>query len=102
MASVKKKKEDEEVKAVEPVPVPVTEKPKQEPLMYVGPTLAKYALIQNTVYSTLSDGGKRLAEEVPIARNLFVKVTDYWKAEKEIRTESGIIFSAFMAVLERR
>lgn len=71
----------------------------KEPVMYVGPTAHKYGLIQNTVYSDIPETSKPLFDAVPLAKNLIIRIRDYSKAEKSINERKGIVWQAFLAVL---
>lgn len=71
----------------------------KEPVMYVGPTAHKYGLIQNTVYSDIPETAKTMFEAVPLAKNLIIMIKDYAKAERDINEHRGIIWQAFLAVM---
>lgn len=72
----------------------------KEPVMYIGPTASKSGLVQNTVYTDVPETSKKLFEDVPLSKNLLINVKDYAKAEREINGHKGILWQAFLAVLE--
>ena len=88
MATTKSKKEEPKEKAE-------ATKQKTKPVMYVGPTMAKYALIQNTIYSELPESAKELFEKSAITKMLLIDVEKYPEAEKSIRERTGIYWQAF-------
>jgi len=69
-------------------------KPENEPLMYVGPTIAGVA-IQNRVYKGIPEGLKQAIEDMPEFGNLLLPVKDYAMAEEMIRTGKGFVASAY-------
>ena len=80
----------------------VTTPPESKgPVMYVGPTITGFA-IQNQILSEITDGMKDVIKEHPELRNLFIKVSDYPKANRMIREKSGYIYSAFCKAQEVR
>lgn len=75
------------------------DKAEKKPLMYVGPTIPGIA-IQNTVYADIPDGAKKEAEKRPIVLDLFIPISDYPKAEQQIRARTGHIYAAFTKMKE--
>ena len=63
--------------------------------MYIGATLAKYGLTQNTVYEGMPRGAGKLFEACPKGRLLFVEVEGYPEAEKQIRKQEGLFWEAY-------
>lgn len=82
------KKTKEEIRAV------------RQPLMYVGPTFVKAGVIQNVVYTEIPESAKKVINEVPLFRGLFIYVSKYPEAEKEIRNQEGYTWSAYKAALD--
>lgn len=70
-----------------------------ENLMYVGPTKPGIG-IQNRVYTEIPVGAQEAMKEHPILRNLFIPISRYPEAGKQIRECKGNIFSAYKAALE--
>ena len=75
--------------------------PKQEPVMYVGPTLTGFA-IQNRVYTEIPETAKAKFGGNPELANLFVEIRQYPKANRMLREKTGYIYSAYMKALELR
>jgi hypothetical protein len=68
-----------------------------ERLMYVGPTILG-GLTQNTVYEGIPAIVDEIKEDCPLIVNLFVSISKYPKAAKQIRTEKGNFFAAYKSV----
>lgn len=81
------------------VSVEVTPEKAPETLMYVGPTKPGIG-IQNRVYTEIPVGAQEAMNEHPILRNLFIPISRYPEAGKQIRECKGNIFSAYKAALE--
>ena len=77
-----------------------TKEAVKEPVMYAGPTVSRYGLIQNTVYTDIPEGGKKLFEAVPIASLLLINVAEYPAVEESIRTQTGQYWAAYKAVID--
>ena len=77
------------------------EEPGKSGLMYVGPTIPDLA-IQNRVYTDIPQGALNKIEKEPELRNLFIKITDYPKANRMLREKDGYIFRAFEKALKLR
>lgn len=92
MATVKK---NIKKKALEPVPVVV-----HEPRMYVGPTIHRFGVIQNVVYTDIPEEYKTVIRQLPMAGSLFMPINQYPEAERSIREHDGYIWTAFKAVLD--
>lgn len=73
--------------------------PAREPLMYVGPTASSLNAIQNVVYTEIPSAAKEAIAKSPLIGSLFIPVTEYPKAEMEIRTQTGAYWSAWNAAL---
>ena len=78
---------------------PVTAK-KPEPVMYVGPTITRSGVIQNSVYTEIPESAKAIMEQLPIFGALFMPVTTYPQAEREIREQTGYFWSAYKAAID--
>lgn len=78
-----------------------TAKAAVRPKMYVGPTITGFA-IQNRVYTDIPEAAKEKLKDQPELGNLFIEISDYPKANKMIREQTGYIFSAYMKALALR
>lgn len=85
----------EEVKAVEETTVPA--EPKL--LMYVGPTLTKYGVIQNVIYNGLPATAVEAMEKFPLFKALFIDPKNYPSAERNIREQTGYYWATYHAAL---
>lgn len=85
----------EEVKAVEEATA--LEEPKL--LMYVGPTMTKYGVIQNVIYDGLPEIAANMIGKIPLFKSLFVDPAMYPEAEKSIRLMSGHYWAAYQAAV---
>lgn len=74
-----------------------TEKP---PVMYVGPTIHKIGVINNTIYSELPETAEKAIQEKPALKTLFISVERYPEAERHIREESGYFWTIYKMALE--
>lgn len=87
----------DEVGAVEKEP----QEAKASKKMYVGPTIAGFA-VNNTVYDGIPDHTKQILGEHPELNNLFIEVVNYPKANRMMRERQGYIYSAYLKALELR
>lgn len=76
----------------------VSEKTLKGNVMYVGPTVADFA-IQNGVYTEIPESARKKIEQEPVLGNLFIEIRDYPKANKMLRERTGYIFSAYEKAL---
>lgn len=83
------------MKAVEEVTA--FEEPKL--LMYVGPTLTKYGVIQNVIYKGLPATAVEAMEKSPLFKALFIDPKNYPSAERSIREQTGHYWAAYLAAL---
>ncbi len=100
MATGKKKRAaPEAVKEATPVKTAehVTEKP---PIMYVGPTIHKIGVINNTIYSAIPETVEKAIQEKPVLKTLFIPVERYSEVERNIREESGYFWTIYKMALE--
>lgn len=94
------KSKAEAVEAVtEEVAVETAEEKAPETLMYVGPTKPGIG-IQNRVYTEIPVGAQEAIKQHPIIRNLFIPISRYPEAGKQLREQKGNIYSAFKTALE--
>ena len=100
MAAGKKKKTDET--AVEGVELVKTAETidKIPPVMYVGPTIHKIGVINNTIYSEIPETAEKAIQEKPALKTLFISVERYPEAERHIREESGYFWTIYKMALE--
>ena len=96
MTEVKKKHQQKAKAAAKTKRTPET---KQEPMMYVGPTVPGVA-IQNTVYTEKPEGLKEAQKECPEFGNLYLSIGKYAMAEKMIRAGEGYVHEAYKKALE--
>ncbi len=83
---------------------PAVKKPaakKQQPFMYVGPTIPGVA-IQNRVYTEAPEALNEVKKAVPEFANLCIPVIQYANAERMIRERKGYIYSAYTKALQYR
>ena len=71
------------------------------PLMYVGPTMTRHGLIQNTVYAAIPETAEGILSDQPLLRGLFVDVSVYPDAEKSIRERAGYYYNAYNLALDK-
>lgn len=81
------------------VAVEVVEEKAPETLMYVGPTKPGIG-IQNRVYTEIPVGAQEVIKQHPIIRNLFIPISRYPEAGKQLRELKGNIYSAFKTAQE--
>ena len=101
MATKKQNTEMPVEKIIEaPVEEPaVTKKPERDLVlvrMYVGPTLTRYGLIQNVNYEGLPAGIEDFFKACPLGKLLFIDISQYPEAERQIRTGDGYFYEAYM------
>ena len=72
------------------------------PRMYVGPTIAKFGLVQNVNYEEIPGGAQKLFEACPRGKLLFIPVERYPEAERQIREQNGYFWDAYKAALDAR
>ena len=100
MATKKQKTEAlaEEIEAS--VEEPATAKEPEQDLvlvrMYVGPTLVRYGLIQNVNYEGIPASADDFFKACPLGRLLFIDISQYPEAERQIRTGDGYFYEAYM------
>ena len=70
-----------------------------DPKMYVGPTVAKLEVVNNSVYTDYPAAFLKAAESTPKLKQLFIPIKSYPAAEKQIRDQSGYIWDAYQAAL---
>lgn len=75
------------------------DKPKQERVMYVGPTVTNIG-IQNCVYTEIPADAKEVIKEYPEIGNLFIRIKDYPEANRMLREGRGYIYNAFIKARE--
>ena len=63
--------------------------------MYIGATLAKYGLINGTVYEGYPPKIEEFFEACKMGRLLFIDISQYPQAEIQIRKESGYFWDAY-------
>lgn len=71
-----------------------------DPLMYAGPTITSFGVIQNSVYVEIPESAKAIKEKLPIFGTLFMPITTYPQAEREIREQTGYFWSAYKATVD--
>ena len=86
-------------KNIEEVIEPVKKAPKTKLLMYVGPTMTKYGVIQNVIYDGLPETAANMIGKIPLFKSLFVDPAMYPEAEKNIRLMSGHYWAAYQAAV---
>ena len=89
-------------KKTEAVKEPAVEvKASAEPklLMYVGPTLTKYGVIQNVIYNGLPATAVEVMGKFPLFKALFIDPKNYPSAERNIREQTGYYWAAYHAAL---
>ena len=89
-------------KKTEAVKEPAVEvKASAEPklLMYVGPTMTRYGVIQNVIYDGLPETAANMIGKIPLFKSLFVDPAMYPEAEKSIRLMSGHYWAAYQAAV---
>lgn len=79
-------------------PAPAIRAAKKERLIYVGPTLKKPPLVQNTVYNGIPEAAEKAMEGCRELKILFIPLDKYSIAEEQIRTGKGAYYAAFNAV----
>ena len=86
-------------KNIEEVIEPVKKASKTKLLMYVGPTMTKYGVIQNVIYDGLPETAANMIGKIPLFKSLFVDPAMYPEAEKSIRLMSGHYWAAYQAAV---
>ena len=71
-----------------------------EPKMYVGPTLARFGVVNNTVYAATPDSMTELITGTPLIAQLFIPVIQYPEASKCIENQTGAIWAAYKEALQ--
>lgn len=71
-----------------------------DPLMYIGPTLAKFGVINNVVYAAIPDSITELIAGTPIIGQLFIQVIQYPEAEKCINEQTGSVWAAYKEAMQ--
>ena len=70
----------------------------KEAMIYVGPTIPGFAR-NKTIYCSLTDAMKKMVSETPQLSGLFVKLSDYPEAQRQIHDNNGFIYLAYKTAL---
>lgn len=68
------------------------------PRMYVGPSLPRFGVVQNVVYTNYPEAFAEAAKTTPRIKQLFINILSYPAAEKSIREQKGYIWEAYKVI----
>ena len=71
-----------------------------EPLMYIGPTLARFGVINNVVYAAIPESMTELIAGTPLIGQLFIHIVNYPEAENCINTQTGAVWAAYKEAMQ--